>query len=181
MYSTNFYQAESSSESSINIAQLATTFTFKKEGNNTLILIGWSSIEYSNIIQQVKLNCNREKESVSYRYVASDSSYIAIEYHEYAVQTCNTVYAVENFNYDQLMSVVLKYDHEPLNYQRQKSLDNKDLTIACNDLSENLLEQLDTFTHDDRLAYYSDNIRVHNHDQFRDFVGNILLIDDPER
>ncbi|KJV50605.1 hypothetical protein OTSGILL_2883 [Orientia tsutsugamushi str. Gilliam] len=49
------------------------------------------------------------------------------------------------------MSVVLKYDHEPLNYQRQKSLDNKDLTIACNDLSENLLEQLDAFTDDDRL------------------------------
>ncbi|WP_371222383.1 hypothetical protein ACA351_11020 [Orientia tsutsugamushi] len=166
MYRNNLYQGLASNLISTDIVQLATNFIFKKEGNNTLILIGWNNSQYNDIIQKAQSNCNREKEAVSY-ISSSIKQYAVVEHYEYAKKTYNILYAVEELNHNQLIPIVVKYDNESILNSSKKSLTDKELTIVCNDLSERPAE-LNTFTDDDRIAYYEDNLRIYTPDQFKD-------------
>ncbi|WP_041621251.1 hypothetical protein [Orientia tsutsugamushi] len=171
MYRNNLYHNSANNPTSTEIVQLATNFIFKKESNNSLLLIGWDNSQYNDIIKKAKSDCTRAKEAISYIF-SGIKQYTVVEHYEYAKKTYNTLYAVEKLNHNQLMPIVVKYDNESILNSSKKLLTDKELTIVYNDLKERPSE-LDTFTDDNRIAYYEDNIHIYTPNQFKDCIGDI--------
>ncbi|KJV74755.1 hypothetical protein OTSUT76_1547 [Orientia tsutsugamushi str. UT76] len=80
----------------------------------------------------------------------------------------------------------MKYYYVSIRFKPYKS----NLAIVYNSHNENLQKQLDDFftqqcmNHNESskcIHHNESSISVLDIDQFRDFVGDILLIDDPER
>ncbi|KJV52718.1 hypothetical protein OTSGILL_1309 [Orientia tsutsugamushi str. Gilliam] len=172
MYRNNLYQCSANNHTSTEIVQLATNFIFKKESNNSLLLIGWDNSQYNDIIKKAKSDCNREKEAISYIF-SGIKRYTVVEHCEYSKKTYNTLYAVEELNHNHLIPIVVKYDNESILNSSKKLLTDKELAIVYNDLIDRPSE-LDTFTNDNRIAYYEDNIHIYTPNQFKDCIGDIL-------
>ncbi|KJV70231.1 spoT ppGpp hydrolase [Orientia tsutsugamushi] len=92
MYRNNLYQCSANNHTSTEIVQLATNFIFKKESNNSLLLIGWDNSQYNDIIKKAKSDCNREKEAISYIFsgIKRYSNNIGNRYNQINFITCST-------------------------------------------------------------------------------------------
>ncbi|KJV54611.1 hypothetical protein OCHUTO_1115 [Orientia chuto str. Dubai] len=178
MYSVSSQQLSTPSNrnNSAEIVRLADSFISKKCGNNTLILIGWDDDTYFNMYTQISNSHRTRGQSVNY-YMLSGKS-IVLEYLNHRPQERdNTLYTVEEFNYNQLMGIVVKHDKEYIDPPQAKSFENKSLTVVSNNLAEDVTEQIQTFTQDDRISYYSNNINIFNDvDGFqREFASELGL------
>nr|WP_231840774.1 hypothetical protein [Orientia tsutsugamushi] len=167
------------------LTKLVHNCIFNHKGYNILFLLGWDNSTYRGIQDKIVQLRNTETEAIRLIRTQDDLP-ICLEY--YCIEQCkrNVLYTQVNFAFNTLRLIVEKHYDLSIWCQRYKS----NLTIVYNTHNENLQKQLDDFFTQQCMNHNESSKCIHHNesgisvldiDQFRDFVGNILLIDDPER
>ncbi|KJV50818.1 hypothetical protein [Orientia tsutsugamushi] len=158
---------------------------FNHKGYNILFLLGWDNSTYRGIQDKIVQLRNTETEAIRLIRTQDDLP-ICLEYYCIEQGKRNVLYTQVNFAFNTLRLILEKHYDLSIWCQRYKS----NLTIVYNTHNENLQKQLDDFftqqcmNHNESskcIHHNESSISVLDIDQFRDFIGDILLIDDPER
>nr|WP_232488873.1 hypothetical protein [Orientia tsutsugamushi] len=166
------------------LTKLVYNCIFNHKGYNILLLLGWDNSTYRGIQDKIVQLRNTETEAIM--LLTKDDLPTCLEYYCMEQGKLNVLYTQVDFAFNTLRLIVEEYYDLSIRFQHYKS----NLTIVYNSHSENLQKQLDDFftqqcmNHNEssKCIHHSESsISVLDIEQFRDFVGDILLIDDPER
>ncbi|QES96145.1 hypothetical protein [Orientia tsutsugamushi] len=168
------------------LTKLVHNCIFNHKGYNILFLLGWDNTTYRNIQDKILQLRNTETETIRVIRSTQDDIPICLEYFCEDQSAQNVLYTQVSFTFNTLRLIVEKYYYVSIRFKPYKS----NLAIVYNSHNENLQKQLDDFftqqcmNHNESskcIHHNESSISVLDIDQFRDFVGDILLIDDPER
>ncbi|SPR12407.1 hypothetical protein [Orientia tsutsugamushi] len=157
------------------LTKLVHNCIFNHKGYNILFLLGWDNSTYRSIQDKIVQLHNTETEAI--RLLTQYDLPACLEYYCMAQGKINVLYTQVNFDFNTLRSIVEEHYNFFIQFQPCKS----NLAIVYNAHNENLQKQLDDFFTQQCIHHNESSISVLDIDQFRDFVGDILLIDDPER